>query len=189
MTYALARLRALGVTTMRLALPRPGDVSALPGPPEFNARALATGAAALACGPTPLGLLDESRGAWTAHQVGHDPRTPLSLLDAERELNRVMRAATARLVHLDVARWQPAAADVLAHQASQSRRSPLPPTSPPSAAHLLETAMRLLTVVEVARADDGAAVSAAEMTARREALRDLETAARHLVEAACNERD
>jgi hypothetical protein len=188
MTYALARLRALGVTSVRLALPRPGDVSGLPGPPEFNERALAVGSAAIASGPTPLGLLDETRGAWTVHRVGHDPRTPLSLADAERDLNGVMRRATARLVHLDVARWQPAAADVLAHQASQSVRSPLPPTSPPRAAHLLETAMRLLAVVDIARADDGAAVTAAEMTARREALRDLETAARHVVEAACNER-
>jgi hypothetical protein len=125
MTYALARLRAVGVTSMRLALPRPGDVSGLPGPPSFNERALATGAAALAAGPSPLGLLDESRGVWTVHQVSHDVRTPLSLADAERELHSAMRTTTARLVQLDVARWQPAAADVLAHQA-RAVRSPLP---------------------------------------------------------------
>jgi len=185
MTYALARLRAVGVTSMRLALPRPGDVSGLPGPPSFNERALATGAAALAAGPIPLGLLDESRGAWTVHQVDHDIRTPPSLADAERDLHNVMRTATARLVHLDVARWQPAAADVLAHQA-QGMLSPLPATADPRAARVLDTAVRLLSIVEVARADDGAAVSAAEMASRQEALRDIETAARRAVEAACS---
>jgi hypothetical protein len=186
MTYALARLRALGVTSMRLALPRPGDVSGLPGPPSFNERALASGAAALAAGPTPLGLLDETRGAWTVHHVEPDSRTPLQLEDAERELNAVIRTATGRLVHLDVARWHPAAADVLAHQASQGTRSPLPATAPPRAAHVIDTALRLLAIVEVARADDGAAVSASEMAARREALREVETAARRAVEAACS---
>jgi hypothetical protein len=186
MTYALARLRAVGVTSMRLALPRPGDVSGLPGPPSFNERALASGSAALAAGPSPLGLLDESRGAWTVHQVAHDVRTPLSLADAERDLHRVMRTATARLVHLDVARWQPAAADVLTHQA-QAAPSPLPANADPGAARLLDTAVRLLSIVEVARADDGAAVSAAEMASRLEALRDIETVARRAVEAACSE--
>ena len=185
MTYALARLRALGVTSMRLALPRPGDVSGLPGPPAFNERALATGSAALTAGPTPLGLLDESRGAWTVHHVAQDVRTPLLLADAERDLHHVMRSATARLVHLDVARWQPAAAEVLAHQA-KAARSPLPSTASPRAAQVLETSLRLLSIVEVARADDGAAVSAVEMASRREALRDIETAARRALEAACS---
>ncbi|MEP6762600.1 MAG: hypothetical protein ABJA93_14705 [Sporichthyaceae bacterium] len=186
LTYALARLRAIGATSMRLALPRPGDVSGLPGPPSFNERALASGAAALAAGPTPLGLLAESRGAWTVHQVAQDVRTPVALADAERDLNRVMHSSTARLVHLDVARWQPAAAEVLAHQ-RQATRSPLPAKAAPRAAQVLDTALRLMSIVDVARADDGAAVSGAEMTARREVLRDLETAARRAVEAACSE--
>jgi hypothetical protein len=186
MTYALARLGALGVTSMRLALPRPGDVSGLPGPPAFNERALASGAAALAAGPAPLGLLDETRGAWTVHQVAQDVRTPVALADADRDLQRVMRTATALLMQLDVARWQPAAADVLAHQ-SRTSRSPLPARADPRAAKVLDTALRLLSIVEVARADDGAAVSAAEMAARREILRDIETAARRAVEAACSE--
>jgi hypothetical protein len=51
---------------------------------------------------------------------------------------------------------------------------------------VLATSLRLLSIVDVARADDGAAVSAAEMASRREALRDIETAARRAVEAACS---
>jgi hypothetical protein len=89
-------------------------------------------------------------------------------------------------VHLDVARWQPAAAEVLAHQA-QAARSPLPATATSRAAQVLDTSLRLLSIVEVARADDGAAVTAAEMASRRDALRDIETAARRALEAACSE--
>ena len=54
------------------------------------------------------------------------------------------------------------------------------------AAQVIDTALRLLAIVEVARADDGAAVSASEMAARREVLREIETAARRAVEAACS---
>ena len=40
LTLALGRLRALGVTGLRVALPAPGHPLGLSGPPEFNARAL-----------------------------------------------------------------------------------------------------------------------------------------------------
>jgi hypothetical protein len=62
----------------------------------------------------------------------------------------------------------------------------LPPSSPPDAHRLLAQALRITAVVEVARAGEGAAVSASSMRARREALRDLDEAARRAVEAACS---
>ena len=40
LTLALGRLRALGVTGLRLALPAPGHPLGLTGPPSFNSRAL-----------------------------------------------------------------------------------------------------------------------------------------------------
>ncbi|MCK1823082.1 hypothetical protein MTQ10_26675, partial [Streptomyces sp. XM83C] len=40
LTLALGRLRALGVTGLRVALPVPGHPLGLSGPPEFNKRAL-----------------------------------------------------------------------------------------------------------------------------------------------------
>ena len=40
LTLALGRLRALGATGLRVALPAPGHPLGLSGPPEFNARAL-----------------------------------------------------------------------------------------------------------------------------------------------------
>ncbi|GAA4940497.1 hypothetical protein GCM10023238_02730 [Streptomyces heliomycini] len=40
LTLALGRLRALGASGLRVALPAPGHPLGLSGPPEFNARAL-----------------------------------------------------------------------------------------------------------------------------------------------------
>ena len=185
--YALARLPGLGVTGLRLVVPRPGDAHGLPGPPAFNERAVAAGAAALTQGTVALGLVDETRGAWTAHRVETAGRPAAALADAEKDLHRVVRTAAARLVHLDVARWHPAAVEVLAHQAANGS-GPLPRTTDPRAGVVIDTALRLLSVVEVAGRDDGAAVSAAEMAARRDVLREIDAAARRALEAACSER-
>jgi len=185
--YALGRLRTAGVTGLRLVLPRPGDAGGLPGPPAFNERAVGHGAAVLTIGgPTPLAVLDESRGAWTVHVVNPDPRTPTSLRDAERELHRLMREATEVLLRLDVARWEPAAAQVLAHQSSQVQAPALPLSFPPNAHHVLENSRRIALIVETARGSDGAAVTAAEAATRAQVLRELDAAARRGVEAACS---
>jgi hypothetical protein len=182
--YAFARLSALGVTSLRLVLPRPGDALGLPGPPAFNERAVAAGAAVLTRGHLALGLLGELRGSWTAHRVDHDSRPAMPLTDAEKDLRRVVRTAAARLAHLDVARWHPAAADVLAHPAANGS-GPLPRSLAPTARLVMDTSLRLLSVVDVARRDDGAAVSATEMAERREVLREIDVVARRALEAAC----
>jgi hypothetical protein len=56
----------------------------------------------------------------------------------------------------------------------------------PEAHHTLEQALRITAIVELARAGDGASVSVAEMAARSEVLRELDTAARRALEAACS---
>jgi hypothetical protein len=184
--YALGRLRAQGVRALRLVLPRPGDATGLPGPPPFNESAVARGAAVLTVGgAAPLGVLDETRGAWTVHPVRPDPRTPMSLREAERDLARVMRESTDLLMSLAVARWEPAAAEVLAHRSSWGP-AVLPPTAPPPAHRVLQGAQRLMLIVEAARASEGAAITAAEANARALALRDLDAAARRGIEAACS---
>ena len=50
LTLALGRLRALGATGLRVALPVPGHPLGLSGPPEFNARALEAEEAVVATG-------------------------------------------------------------------------------------------------------------------------------------------
>lgn len=185
LAYALGRLRADGARGLRLVLPAPGDVSGLPGPPAFNERALMRGEAVVTVGGPPRALLTEGRGGWRRYDVAADARTPLSLADAEREVARVTRAATEVLVALNVARWEPAAADVLAHL-SGAQRPELPLGLAPRALHVLETAARLRAVVELARCSDGAAVTAEEMRSRADVLRDLDAAARRGIEAACS---
>ncbi|MDQ1670880.1 MAG: hypothetical protein QOE40_2941 [Actinomycetota bacterium] len=186
LAYALGRLRADGARALRLVLPRPGDVGGLPGPPAFNEKAVARGEAVLTVGGPPQAILPEGRGAWTLHQVVADKRTPLSLRDAERAVNQVMREATQLLLSLDVARWEPAAAEVLLHQSARATRPLLPSTTSPQAHHVLTLSQRLLGIVEVARRSDGAALTAAATAARAQALRELEAAARHGLEAACS---
>jgi hypothetical protein len=183
--YALGRLRALGATGLRLVLPVPGDAAGLPGPADFNQRAISRGEAVVTTGRARLGLLSESRGAWSAHPVGDAGRAVLPLPDAARDLTRVMQEATELLVRLDLTRWEPAAAGVLAER-SRAVRPELPMSADVQAQHVLHQALRIARIVELARAGDGAALTAAEMTARTEVLRDLDTAARRAVEAACS---
>lgn len=185
LAYALARLRASGVTGLRLVLPRPGDATGLPGPPDFNVRAIGRGEAVVTVAGPPMGLLDETRGTWSVHPVAADPRTPLTLPDALRTLNAATRVATEVLAELDVARWEPAAAGVLAAR-SRSVRTSLPLSVHPQAHQVLERALRLTTIVELARAGDGGAVAASAMTTRSEVLRELDAAARRAIEAACS---
>jgi hypothetical protein len=184
--YALSRLRADGARGLRLVLPRPGDAAGLPGPPEFNQSAVARGEAVLTIGGPAHALLSEGRGAWSLHDVLDDRRTPLGLRDAERDLAQVMREAAELLLSLDVARWEPAAAELLEARGSGSARPQLPRTHPPLAHVVLTTAQRLQLIVEVARLSDGAALTAAEATTRAQTLRLLDAAARRGLEAACS---
>lgn len=186
LAYALGRLRANGARGLRLVLPRPGDAAGLPGPPDFNEEAVARGEAVLTIGGPPHAVLSDGRGAWTLHDVLADLRTPLSLRDAERDLGQVMREATELLLALDVARWEPAAAEVLQRQPGCAARPVLPITHPPQAHHVLVSSQRLILMVEVARRSDGAALTAAETAARAQALREIDAAARRGLEAACS---
>lgn len=58
LTLALGRLRTLGATGLRVALPAPGHPLGLSGPPEFNARAL-DAEEAVVCEGAALGLVPE----------------------------------------------------------------------------------------------------------------------------------
>lgn len=183
--FALAWLRSNGVRGLRLVLPRPGDATGLPGPPPFNEGAVGRGEAVLTVGGPRLGFLDETRGTWTVHPVDADPRTPMPLQDAARALQAATREAADLLARLDVARWEPAAAEVLT-AGSRSVRPMLPVSAAPQAHQVLEQALRLTAIVEVARAGDGGSVTAGEVAARSQVLRDLDAAARRATEAACS---
>ncbi|MEV2234239.1 hypothetical protein AB0H69_37530 [Streptomyces phaeochromogenes] len=200
LTLALGRLRALGVTGLRVALPAPGHPLGLSGPPDFNARAL-DAEEAVVCHGAALGLVPEVYEAgpegdvhveviWHCLPVREAPPADVpSLSEAERELAEALRDATELLSRLDVAGSGPVAeAAIDAYRARAERgREVLAPGYPPRAVRVLELAQRVGLLISVASENGhGGAVSASEMAARSEALRPVERTARRAQVAAFN---
>ncbi|GAA2924456.1 hypothetical protein GCM10010446_05790 [Streptomyces enissocaesilis] len=201
LTLALGRLRALGVTGFRVALPAPGHPLGLSGPPEFNARAL-DAEEAVVCSGAALGLVPEVYEAGPAGDVHVEvvwhclpvreapPADVPSLGEAERELAEALRDATAVLSRLDVAGSGPvaeAAIDAYRARVEGGGGEVLAPGYPPRAVRVLELAQRVGLLVSVAYENGhGGAVSASEMAARGEALRPVERVARRAQVAAYN---
>ena len=211
LTFALGRLRSRGGVGLRLALPAPGHLLGLSGPPEFNAAALAVGEAVVVEGAA-TGLVPEVTTAgppgaqvsaadqhvevvWRARPVREAPPADVpSLGEAERELTEALREATTVLTRLDVAGSGPVAdAALAAYRArAEAGRRLLAPGYPARAVRVLELAQRVRSLVLIAQGDGsdgrahGGAVSAAQMTARAEALRPVERTARRAQVAAYN---
>lgn len=201
---ALPRLRVAGLTALRVALPAPGDVSALPGPGAFGAAALEAGEAVLGARAdlTGLGLVP----AVTTHgtpQDGvvrsvvwrcHDLAGPVRdrgpwLADATQELRAAVAAAARELADLDLAAWRPGLADDLdAARAEGHVEEDLPDDTDPRAHDTLRLARRVQHIVDLALRDDGAAVTSREGEARASALRHLAGLARRARQAAYNAR-
>ncbi|MFJ7072273.1 hypothetical protein [Streptomyces sp. NPDC098781] len=200
LTLALGRLRALGVSGLRVALPAPGHPLGLSGPPDFNARAIEAEEAVI-CHGAPYGLVPEVYEAgpdgdvhvevvWHCLAVRETPPADVpSLGEAERELAEGLRDATAVLARLDVAGSGPVAeAAIDAYRARAERgREVLAPGYPPRAVRVLELAQRVGLLISLASENGhGAAMSASEMGARAEALRPVERVARRAQVASYN---
>jgi len=200
LTLALGRLRSLGVTGLRVALPAPGHPLGLSGPPDFNARALEA-EEAVVCHGVALGLVPEVYEAgpsgdvhvevvWHVLPVREAPPADVpSLGEAERELAQALREATEVLSGLDLAGSGPVAeAAIDAYRARAERgREVLAPGYPPRAVRVLELAQRVGLLVSLAYENGhGGAVSSAEMRARGEALRPVERTGRRAQVAAYN---
>lgn len=200
LTLALGRLRALGASGLRVALPAPGHPLGLSGPPDFNARALEAQEAVI-CHDAALGLVPQVYEAgpegdvhvevvWHCLPVREAPPADVpSLGEAERELAEALRDATEMLTRLDVAGSGPAAEGaVAAYRARAERgREVLAPGYPPRAVRVLELAQRVGALVSLAVTNGhGGAVSASEMAARGDALRPVERTARRAQVAAYN---
>ncbi|MFE7479717.1 hypothetical protein [Streptomyces sp. NPDC057552] len=202
LTLALGRLRGLGATGFRVALPVPGHPLGLSGPADFNARALEAEEAVIAYG-VPYGLVPEVSEVgpegdlhvevvWRVLPVREAPPADVpSLGEAERELAEALRDATAALSRLDVAGSGPvaeAAVDAYRARAEGGRgRDVLAPGYPPRAVRVLELAQRVGLLISVAYENGhGGAVSASEIAARGAALRPVERVARRALVAAYN---
>lgn len=180
---ALAALRRAGATGFGCALPAPGDPLGLGGPPAFNAAALDAGEAVVVAG-CDLGLVPTRVGAAVVWEASPAARRPLpDVGEADRELRRALLESADALAALDVARWRPDVADELI-----DLRRPRPVAAAPGVpARCLDLAgrgLQALTIVDLALADDGGAVTAAEAEQRRAALQPLDRAGRRALVAA-----
>ncbi|MFE4971142.1 hypothetical protein ACFRAR_03385 [Kitasatospora sp. NPDC056651] len=197
LTWALGRLRVLGVKGLRLALPSAGHPLGLTGPQAFNERAMGSGEAVLAVG-APLGLVPEvevygpvgDRSAtvlWRCYEVNDTPPADVpSLHEAERELADGLREATVMLTRLDVAGAGPEALRALDAYRRRGHSELLAPGYPPRAVRVLESARQVAALLSIASGGHGAAVSASEMAARQSALAPLRRTARRAQVAAYN---
>lgn len=195
----ITALRAARTTGLRVVLPAPGDALGLPGPADVNHEALEAGECVLTVGGPPLALIPVVEEFGSAYETGYlvtwrvHPTTASrvtdvgSLAEAERALREALMAATDALAGLDVARWRADAADRIT--GLRSGRGPtglLPPDSPPRSARVLDLAWRVRGIVDLAREDDGGAVTGWEAGRRHEALRGLDDVGRRAVVAAIN---
>jgi len=178
----LGRLRAEGATTLGTAFPVEGDVVGLGGPAAFNHAALEAGEA-IVC-DAGVGLVPGRVGAVITWQAYRAARRQLpDVGEADRGLRAALVTSTQALVDLDVARWRPDVADRLMNLRHRDALQPAPGV-PPRCVELAERGLQAGEIVELALEDEGAAVSASEMSARREALLPLERAARRALTAA-----
>lgn len=182
---ALGRLRVAGATGFGTAVPVTGDPVGLGGPADFNSAALEAGEAVVVVG-AGIGLVPHRVGAaitWTAHAA--ERRQLPDVGEADRGLRAALISSAEALAELDVARWRPEVADRLLDL--RHRETLVAPAGVP--ARCVELAARGLQaqeIVELALEDDGAAVSAYEIEARRAALLPLDRAGRRALVAACS---
>ncbi len=204
---AVARLRADGVTAVRVVLPAPGDPLGLPDPGDFTRAALAAGEGVLALHPdgTGSGLVpalthhgSELDGTvttvlWTAYPVTMNaPDQGPFLHEAEHDLRLGVVEAAQALVAMDVARWNPDVAEALTDLRQSARRGideeELPESWPARARQVLVQTRQLAAVIALAGQDTGGAVDAREAEARDRVLRDLARVVRRARVAAYNAR-
>lgn len=183
LALSLGALRATGATGAGLALPVEGDLVGLGGPTPFNAEALEAGeAVVLVDGGAGLVPLRLGRGVvW--HWREADRRQVPDIGEADRLLRHELIETANRLATLDVARWRPEVADELIRL---HRPAPLvvPPGTPALCADLAARGLQALAIVDLALADDGAALTAHEAEQRRTALTGLGRAGRRALVAA-----
>lgn len=187
---ALVRLRGLGLSAFRLALPAEGDPLGLVGPAELNRAALeAREGVLLRLADRQVGLVPSAdrRGssyagvAWTPYPANDTPPQVPGLAEAEQAL---------RLTLVETAELLEGVDDITAFPADvreRLARSPGPslaPGYPPRALRVADQAVRLARIVETADPRSGRGMSAHQAGTRGEALRRLDSAVRRALVAA-----
>jgi hypothetical protein len=177
----------------RLVLPAPGDVRGLPGPGVFATAATAAGEGVLfpdtgsgaGLGIVGLGIVPTTVAdgvlRWTVYPVPEAGPPPefIPLSHAERDLRDQVRQSASVLTSLGVARHRPGVREEIAAALRARPASLWPAGMPPQALRVLQHADEVEAILAAASVDEpGGALSASAATARREALRPIETAVR-----------
>ena len=181
----LYELPAVVTGRVSLALPAPGDLVGLGGPASFNVAATDAGEAVVAGAFGLVPEVDARTVVWRAHPANRVPW--VDDRETAAELKLALADVTRRLVDLDVAAWQPDIPDLLLNLRHRAPL-PLPPGYDARRAETAERAVLCLDILELARSDDGGAVSSYEMELRRAALDDLGRATRRALVGACSSR-
>jgi hypothetical protein len=198
LTFLLAALRRAtagqgAAGPARLVLPAPGDVRGLPGPGVFATAATAAGEGVLfpdtgsgaGLGIVGLGIVPTTVAdgvlRWTVYPVPEAGPPPefVPLSHAERDLRDQVRQSASVLTSLGVARHRPGVREEIAAALRARPASLWPAGMPPQALRVLQHADEVEAILAAASVDEpGGALSASAATARREALRPIETAVR-----------
>ncbi len=165
-----------------LAFPVPGDPVGLGGPAAFNLAAIEAGEAVVAGAVGLVPHLDARSVVWRAHPADRVPW--VDERETAAELKVALLEVTRRLADLDVGAWQPEIPDLLLNLRHRAPL-PLPPGFDARRVETVERAVLCRDIIELARSGDGGAVSAHEIGQRREALGDLDRAARRALVGAC----
>ena len=168
-----------------LALPAPGDLVGLGGPASFNTAATDAGEAIVAGAFGLVPEVDARTIVWRAYPADRAPW--VDERESAAELKVALADVTRRLVDLDVAAWQPDIPDLLLNLRHRAPL-PLPPGYDARRVETAERAVLCLDIIDLARSDDGGAVTAYEMQQRRAALDDLARATRRALVGACSSR-
>ncbi|GLW08921.1 hypothetical protein Misp01_40510 [Microtetraspora sp. NBRC 13810] len=174
----LAELKIAGLRAFRLALPVAGDPLGLTGPPSFNSAAIEAGEAAIAVLPRGcVGLIpsQDRRGSsyvgvlWSALEAAPAAPDVPSLAEAEHALTMAMHTATETLASVEGPRQ--------AHPgtALKTADGTLAPGYPARAHRVAALSARLSSVLRLA---DERGLTSAQVSARGDALRDLDRAVR-----------
>jgi hypothetical protein len=185
LTFLLAALRREAPRSpARLVLPAPGDVRGLPGPGVFSRESTATGEGVL-FPDTGLGVVPttvaEGVLRWTVYPVADPGPVPefVAISQAERDLREQVRQSASVLTDLGVARHRPGVREEIAASLRARPATLWPAGMPAQPLRVLQHADEVEAILAAAYLDDpGGALSASAATARREALRPLETAVR-----------
>ena len=194
LTFLLAALRRAAAGRgaagpARLVLPAPGDVRGLPGPGVFSTAATTAGEGVLfpdtGLGVAGLGIVPTMVAdgvlRWTVYPVPEPGPPPefVALGHAERDLRDQVRQSASVLTSLGVARHRPGVREEIAAALRARPASLWPAGMPQQALRVLQHADEVEAILAAAKIDDpGGAISASAATARREALRPIETAVR-----------